>query len=167
MTHHTFRSPLRFRRVPRRPGFISQPYPTPWPGGTLVAHIERQIGRGAGHGLGGRCGGARIAARRPTALRTRHRRLNPQTEPLPVFPPSALRVIKLTESLPTTRAADVTGKQQLRSATSALDKRQRAKPAQGRFAAVVCRGSVGANYRDSRRARSRADFVNKRGIVED
>src|SRR3990170_2913517 len=55
----------------------------------------------------------------------------------------ALRVIKLTESLPATRAADVIGKQLLRSATS-----------------------VGANYRASRRARSRADFVNKLGIVE-
>src|SRR3990172_3000064 len=55
----------------------------------------------------------------------------------------ALRVIKLTESLPTTRAADVIGKQLLRSATS-----------------------VGANYRASRRARSRADFANKLGIVE-
>jgi four helix bundle protein len=56
----------------------------------------------------------------------------------------ALRVIKVTESLPATRAADVIGKQLLRSATS-----------------------VGANYRASRRARSRADFVNKLGIVEE
>lgn len=56
----------------------------------------------------------------------------------------ALRVIRLTESLPATRAADVIGKQLLRSATS-----------------------VGANYRASRRARSRADFINKLGIVEE
>jgi four helix bundle protein len=56
----------------------------------------------------------------------------------------ALRVIKLTESLPATRAADVIGKQLLRSATS-----------------------VGANYRASRRAKSRADFIHKLGIVEE
>lgn len=56
----------------------------------------------------------------------------------------ALRVIKLTESLPTTRAADVIGKQLLRSATS-----------------------VGANYRASRRGKSRADFIHKLAIVEE
>ena len=56
----------------------------------------------------------------------------------------ALRVIKLTESLPATRASDVIGRQLLRSATS-----------------------VGANYRESWRARSRPDFVNKLGIVEE
>jgi len=56
----------------------------------------------------------------------------------------ALRVIRLTESLPHTRAADVIGRQLLRAATS-----------------------VGANYRASRRARSRADFIHKLGIVEE
>ena len=56
----------------------------------------------------------------------------------------AFRVIKLTESLPTTRAADVIGKQLLRSATS-----------------------VGANYRASRRGKSRADFIHKLAIVEE
>ncbi len=56
----------------------------------------------------------------------------------------ALRVIKLTESLPATRAADVIGKQLLRSATS-----------------------VGANYRASRRGKSRADFIHKLAIVEE
>lgn len=56
----------------------------------------------------------------------------------------ALRVIKLTESLPTTRAADVIGKQLLRSGTS-----------------------VGANYRASRRGKSRADFIHKLAIVEE
>lgn len=56
----------------------------------------------------------------------------------------ALRVIRLTETLPATRAADVIGKQLLRSATS-----------------------VGANYRASRRAKSRADFVHKLAIVEE
>ena len=56
----------------------------------------------------------------------------------------ALRVVKLTESLPSTRAADVIGKQLLRSATS-----------------------VGANYRASRRGKSRADFIHKLTIVEE
>ena len=56
----------------------------------------------------------------------------------------ALRVIKLTESLPATRAADVIGKQLLRSGTS-----------------------VGANYRASRRGKSRADFIHKLAIVEE
>ncbi len=56
----------------------------------------------------------------------------------------ALRVIRLVESLPATRTADVIGKQVLRSGTS-----------------------VGANYRASCRAKSRADFVAKMGIVEE
>jgi len=56
----------------------------------------------------------------------------------------ALRVIKLTESLPATRTADVIGRQLLRSATS-----------------------VGANYRASRRGKSRADFIHKLAIVEE
>lgn len=56
----------------------------------------------------------------------------------------ALRVIRLTETLPPTRSADVIGKQLLRSATS-----------------------VGANYRASRRAKSRADFIHKLAIVEE
>jgi four helix bundle protein len=56
----------------------------------------------------------------------------------------ALRVIRLVESLPLTRAADVMGKQLLR-----------------------CSTSVGANYRASCRAKSQADFIAKMGIVEE
>ncbi len=55
-----------------------------------------------------------------------------------------LRVIRLTEALPHKRAADVIGKQLLRSATS-----------------------VGANYRAACRARSKADFISKIGVVEE
>ena len=56
----------------------------------------------------------------------------------------ALRTIKLIESLPNTKTADVIGKQLLRSATS-----------------------VGANYRAASRAKSNADFISKMGIVEE
>jgi four helix bundle protein len=56
----------------------------------------------------------------------------------------ALRVIRLVESLPATRTADVIGKQLLRAATA-----------------------VGANYRAARRAKSPADFIAKLGIVEE
>jgi four helix bundle protein len=56
----------------------------------------------------------------------------------------ALRVIRLVESLPTGKTADVIGKQLLR-----------------------CGTSVGANYRSSCRAKSRADFIAKMGIVEE
>jgi four helix bundle protein len=56
----------------------------------------------------------------------------------------ALRVMKLVDALPKNRAADVVGRQVLRSATS-----------------------VGANYRSACRARSQADFVNKLAIVEE
>jgi four helix bundle protein len=56
----------------------------------------------------------------------------------------ALRVIKLIESLPNTKTADVIGRQLLRSATS-----------------------VGANYRAACRARSNADFISKMGMVEE
>lgn len=55
-----------------------------------------------------------------------------------------LRVIRLVESLPNTRTAEVIGKQLLR-----------------------CGTSVGANYRAACRARSRADFIAKMGIVEE
>ena len=55
-----------------------------------------------------------------------------------------LRVIRLTQSLPPNRVGDVIGKQLLRSGTS-----------------------VGSNYRSARRARSKADFLNKLGIVEE
>ena len=55
-----------------------------------------------------------------------------------------LRVVRLVESLPNTRTAEVIGKQLLR-----------------------CGTSVGANYRAACRARSRADFVAKMGIVEE
>ena len=56
----------------------------------------------------------------------------------------ALRVIRLVESLPKNREADVMGRQLLRSATS-----------------------VGANYRAACRARSPAEFCAKMGIVEE
>jgi four helix bundle protein len=51
-------------------------------------------------------------------------------------------VIKLVESLPRTRSAEVIGRQLLRSGTS-----------------------VGANYRAACRGRSKADFISKAGIV--
>ena len=54
----------------------------------------------------------------------------------------ALRVIRLVDSFPQTRTADVIGKQLLRSGTS-----------------------VGANYRVACRAKSTPDFVNKMAIV--
>lgn len=56
----------------------------------------------------------------------------------------ALRVIKMTEQLPRTMAADVLGRQVLRSATS-----------------------VAANYRAACRGKSRADFISKMGTVEE
>ncbi len=56
----------------------------------------------------------------------------------------ALRIIRLVESLPKGKTSDVIGRQLLRSGTS-----------------------VGANYRASCRARSRADFIAKMGIVEE
>jgi four helix bundle protein len=56
----------------------------------------------------------------------------------------ALRVIRLVENLPKGRTADVLGRQLLRSGTS-----------------------VGANYRSACRARSKADFQSKMGIVEE
>ncbi len=56
----------------------------------------------------------------------------------------ALRVIRLVASLPRTRVAEVIGRQLMRSATS-----------------------VGANYRSACRARSRPDFINKIGVVEE
>jgi four helix bundle protein len=56
----------------------------------------------------------------------------------------ALRIVRLVESLPAGRSADVIGKQLLRSGTS-----------------------VGANYRAARRGRSRAEFLSKLGIVEE
>lgn len=56
----------------------------------------------------------------------------------------ALRIIRLAESLPKSRTAEILGRQVLRSGTS-----------------------VGANYRAARRAKSRADFINKLGTVEE
>jgi four helix bundle protein len=56
----------------------------------------------------------------------------------------ALRIIKVVESLPKTRSADVIGKQLLRSGTS-----------------------IGANYRAACRAKSTADIINKLAIVEE
>jgi four helix bundle protein len=56
----------------------------------------------------------------------------------------ALRIIRLVDSLPQRRSADVIGKQLLRAGTA-----------------------VGANYRASCRARSQAEFRAKLGIVEE
>jgi four helix bundle protein len=56
----------------------------------------------------------------------------------------AVRIIKMVDTLPRTRAADVLGRQILRSGTS-----------------------IGANYRSARRARSDAEFLSKLGIVEE
>jgi len=56
----------------------------------------------------------------------------------------ALRVIRLVQALPRGQMADVLGKQLLRSGTF-----------------------VGANYRAACRAKSRADFISKMGIVEE
>ena len=56
----------------------------------------------------------------------------------------ALRIIKVVESLPQTRSADVIGKQLLRSGTS-----------------------IGANYRAACRAKSTADILHKLSIVEE
>jgi four helix bundle protein len=55
-----------------------------------------------------------------------------------------LRIILLVESLPKLKTADIIGRQLLRSGTS-----------------------VGANYRAACRARSRAEFISKMGIVEE
>jgi four helix bundle protein len=55
----------------------------------------------------------------------------------------SLSVLKFTASLPRTREADVLGRQLLRAGTS-----------------------IGANYREANRAVSRADFINKIGIVQ-
>jgi four helix bundle protein len=56
----------------------------------------------------------------------------------------ALRVIRLCESLPKSRTADVIGRQLLR-----------------------CGTSVGANYHAACRAKSTPDFIAKMGIVEE
>jgi four helix bundle protein len=56
----------------------------------------------------------------------------------------ALGIIRLTTSLPNTRPANVISRQLIRSGTS-----------------------VGANYRAACRARSKADFVSKIGVVEE
>lgn len=55
----------------------------------------------------------------------------------------ALKIIKLVVSLPNTREADIIGRQLLKAGTS-----------------------VGANYREANRARSKAEFRAKIGIVE-
>lgn len=55
-----------------------------------------------------------------------------------------IRIIRLVETLPRTKTADVIGRQVLRSATS-----------------------VGANYRAACRARSQAEFVARIGVVEE
>jgi four helix bundle protein len=55
----------------------------------------------------------------------------------------AIRIIELVASLPKNKITDVVGYQLLKSGTS-----------------------IGANYREACRARSRADFISKIGIVE-
>lgn len=56
----------------------------------------------------------------------------------------ALAIVRLVDTLPRSRAAEVIGRQLLRSGTS-----------------------VAANYRSARRARSRKEFLAKMGIVEE
>ena len=56
----------------------------------------------------------------------------------------ALEIIQLVESLPRSRAADVIGRQLLRSGTS-----------------------IGANYRAACRGKSKADVISKLAIVEE
>ena len=56
----------------------------------------------------------------------------------------ALRVMKLVDALPTSRSGNAIGNQLVRSGTS-----------------------VGANYRASCRARSKAEFIAKIGVVEE
>ncbi len=56
----------------------------------------------------------------------------------------ALRIVRLVEALPKSETSTILGKQLLRSGTS-----------------------VGANSRSARRARSRAEFISKLGIVEE
>jgi four helix bundle protein len=58
--------------------------------------------------------------------------------------PFALRCLRLAEALPKSKAADVIGRQLLRSALS-----------------------VGANYRAACHTRSKADFISKMGLVEE
>jgi four helix bundle protein len=55
----------------------------------------------------------------------------------------ALKIIRLVASLPRSREADIIGRQLLKAGTS-----------------------VGANYRESNRSRSKAEFRSKIGIVE-
>lgn len=74
--------------------------------------------------------GMRISAMKNDELKQRTKRF-------------ALRVIRMTDSLPRKMSAEVLGRQVLRSATS-----------------------VAANYRSACRAKSRADFVSKMGTVE-
>ncbi len=56
----------------------------------------------------------------------------------------ALRVVRMCEALPNSKAGDILGRQVLRSATS-----------------------VAANYRAACRGKSRTDFIAKMGIVEE
>jgi four helix bundle protein len=67
-----------------------------------------------------------------------------ETPLLPRTKAFALRVVRLVDGLPSSRASDVMGKQLMRCATA-----------------------VGANYRAARRARSTAEFCSKLGIVEE
>ena len=79
----------------------------------------------------------------PTAKAETKSRTEPKTSDLRERTKQfSYRVIRLSRALPHTREADVLGRQLLRSATS-----------------------VGANYRAAGRARSRAEFIAKLGIV--
>ena len=68
----------------------------------------------------------------------RNEQLQPRTKTF------AIEIIRLVENLPKNRSAEVLGRQILRSGTS-----------------------IGANYRAACRAKSRADFISKMGVVEE
>ena len=87
--------------------------------------------------------GMRIAERKERSLRVAETVMSAEDFRRRTFE-FGIRVIRLVESLPTTDAAPVIGKQLLRCATA-----------------------VGANYRAAARGRSRADFIAKTGIVEE
>ncbi|HEY6250642.1 MAG TPA: four helix bundle protein [Candidatus Angelobacter sp.] len=72
----------------------------------------------------------------PTTSLDKHQELKNRTKAF------ALRVVRMSEAMPNTRAANVIANQILRSATS-----------------------MAANYRAVGRARSKAEFVSKLGIV--
>jgi four helix bundle protein len=87
--------------------------------------------------------GSRIAERKGEALRVADGVMSAEDFRKRTFQ-LGIRIVRLVEALPKTDAARVIGKQLLRSGTA-----------------------VGANYRAAARARSRADFVAKMGVVEE